>query len=93
MQLVGATKSFIRRPFLTKSATHGIYAAIVALLLLTGVIYFAQKELPGIISFRDPEIITVLFLSVIILGIIFNWISTFFSVNKYLRMRSDDLYY
>lgn len=93
MQLVGATKSFIRRPFLTKSAAHGIYAAIIALLLLTGVIFFAQKELPGIISFRDPEILAVLFLSVIILGIILNWISTFFSVNKYLRMRSDDLYY
>jgi len=93
MQLVGATKSFIRRPFLAKSATHGIYAAIIALLLLTTVIYFAQQELPGIVGFSDPVILAVLFLSVIILGIIFNWISTFFAVNKYLRMRSDDLYY
>lgn len=93
MQLVGATKSFIRRPFLAKSATHGIYAAIIALLLLTVIIYLAQHELPGIVGFSDPEILAILFLSVIILGIIFNWISTFFAVNKYLRMRSDDLYY
>jgi cell division transport system permease protein len=93
MQLVGANKSFIRRPFLKKSAVHGIYAAIITLLLLTAVIYFAQKELPGIVGFSDPEILAVLFCSVIILGIIFNWISTFFAVNKFLRMRSDDLYY
>ena len=93
MQLVGATKAFIRRPFLKKSTTHGIYAAIIALLLLTAVIYFAQKELPGIVGFSDPEILAILFCSVIVLGIIFNWISTFFAVNKYLRMRSDDLYY
>jgi cell division transport system permease protein len=93
MQLVGANKSFIRRPFLKKSAVHGIYAAIITLLLLTAVIYFAQKELPGIVGFSDPEILGVLFCSVIILGIIFNWISTFFAVNKFLRMRSDDLYY
>jgi cell division transport system permease protein len=93
MQLVGATKAFIRRPFLKKSAAHGIYAAIISLLLLTAVIYFAQKELPGIIGFNDPEILAILFVSVIILGIIFNWISTFFAVNKFLRMRSDDLYY
>src|SRR4030043_304601 len=84
MQLVGATKSFIRRPFLAKSATHGIYAAIISLLLLTAVIYFAQQELPGIVGFSDPVILAVLFLGVIILGIIFNWISTFFAVNKYL---------
>ena len=93
MQLVGATKAFIRRPFLAKSASHGIYAAIIALLLLSAIIYFAQQELPGIVGFSDPEILAVLFVGVIILGIIFNWISTFFAVNKYLRMRSDDLYY
>jgi len=93
MQLVGATKAFIRRPFLAKSASHGIYAAIIALLSLSTVIFFAQQELPGIVGFSDPEILAVLFVGVIILGIIFNWISTFFAVNKYLRMRSDDLYY
>jgi cell division transport system permease protein len=93
MQLVGATKSFIRKPFLTKSVTHGIYAAIIALLLLIGVIYLAQHELLEIISFQDIDILAILFLIVLILGIILNWISTFFAVNKYLKMRSDDLYY
>jgi len=93
MQLVGATRTFIRRPFLTKSASHGIYAAIIALLLLMGVIYIAQQELVEIISFQDIEIIGALFFMVMALGVIMNWISTYFAVNKYLRMKSDDLYY
>ncbi|MBL7111745.1 MAG: cell division protein FtsX [Bacteroidales bacterium] len=93
MQLVGATRSFIRRPFLGKSATHGVYAAFLAIALLVGIIYLAQKELVQIISFQDVEIIGILFLAVIILGIVINWISTFFAVNRFLRMRSDDLYY
>jgi len=93
MQLVGATKPFIRKPFLIKSATHGTYAAIIALLLLIGVIYIAQHELLEIISFQDIDILGILFLLVLIMGIILNCISTFFAVNKYLKMRSDDLYY
>lgn len=93
MQLVGATKTFIRKPFLIKSASHGIIAAIIALVLLMGVIYIAQHEFLEIISFQDIEILGILFLIVIILGIILNWISTLFAVNKYLKMRSDDLYY
>jgi len=93
MQLVGATKSFIRKPFLIKSTIHGIYAAIIALLLLIGVIYIAQHEVLEIISFQDIDILGILFLIVLILGIILNWISTYFAVNKYLKMRSDDLYY
>ncbi len=93
MQLVGATRSFIRKPFLIKSAEHGIYAALIAILLLIGVIYLIQREFMELISFEDIDILGVLFLGVIILGIVLNWISTYFAINKYLRMRSDDLYY
>jgi cell division transport system permease protein len=93
MQLVGATRSFIRKPFLLRSASHGIYAAIIAILLLVGTIYLIQKEFMEVISFNDIEILGILFIFVILLGIILNWISTFFAINKYLRMKSDDLYY
>ena len=93
MQLVGATSSFIRKPFLLKSAGHGIYAAIIAILLLAGVIYLVQEEFMEVISFNDVEILGILFIFVILLGIILNLISTFFAINKYLRMKSDDLYY
>jgi cell division transport system permease protein len=93
MQLVGATNSFIRKPFLLRSAGHGIYAAIIAILLLTGVIYLIQQEFMEVVSFEDIEILGILFVLVIVLGIILNWVSTYFAINKYLRMKSDDLYY
>jgi len=93
MQLVGATRSFIRKPFLLRSAGHGIYAAIIAILLLVGVIYLIQQEFMEVISFQDVDILGILFIGVILVGIILNWISTYFAINKYLRMKSDDLYY
>jgi len=93
MQLVGATRGFIRRPFLYKSAGNGIIAAFIALGFLSGVLYLAQKEFRDIVSFQDVEIVGVLFLAILLFGIIISWISTFFAVSKYLRMNVDKLYY
>jgi cell division transport system permease protein len=93
MQLVGATRGFVRRPFLYKSAGNGIFAALIAIGLLVGVLYLAQQEFKEIISFQDVEIIGVLFLGVLLIGIIINWISTFLAVSKYLKMKVDKLYY
>jgi len=93
MQLVGATRGFIRRPFLYRSVWQGIVAALLAIGLLNGVLYLAQKEFKEVINFQDIEIIGVLFLGVLFIGIIINWISTFFAVSKYLRMNVDKLYY
>lgn len=93
MQLVGATRGFIRRPFLYRSAGNGILAAVLAGVFLAGVMYLAQKEFRDIISFQDIEIVGILFLCVLTFGILINWISTFFAVSKYLRMKVDKLYY
>jgi len=93
MQLVGATNTFIRRPFLFKSAAHGLYAAVFANALMLGVIFMAQKEFAELFGFQNLQTIGLLFVSIIILGIIINWISTFFAVSRFLRMKTDDLYY
>ncbi len=93
MQLVGATRGFIRRPFLYRSAGNGILAGLIAIGFLSGILYLVQKEFNEIVSFQDIEIIGVLFIGVILIGIIINWISTFFAVSKYLRMNVDKLYY
>jgi cell division transport system permease protein len=93
MQLVGATRGFIRRPFLYRSVWQGIVAALLAIGLLNGVLYLAQKEFKEVINFQDVEIIGVLFLGVLFIGIIINWISTYLAVTKYLRMNVDKLYY
>ncbi|HKL08708.1 MAG TPA: permease-like cell division protein FtsX [Bacteroidales bacterium] len=93
MQLVGATRGFIRRPFLYRSVWQGIVAALFAIGLLTGVLYLAQNEFEEVVSFQDVEIIGILFLGVLVIGIVINWLSTFFAVSKYLRMNVDKLYY
>ena len=93
MQLVGATRRFIRLPFLYKSALHGTIAAVIAIGLLIGVLYVAQNEFKEIISFQDIDIIASLFSVVLITGIVLNWISTYYAVRKFLRMKTDKLYY
>lgn len=93
MQLVGATRGFIRRPFIKKSILHGILAAFIAIFLILGSLYLLQKDFPEIIKIQDAQVLAMLFGGVILLGILFNLISTFFAVNKYLRMEEGDLYY
>lgn len=93
MQLVGATQSFVRRPFVLKGIKHGIYGATIAILMLIGVLYFAQKQLPELAELQDEKMLVTLFGLVIILGIIISWISTSLAVRKYLRLKADDLYY
>jgi len=93
MKLVGATWSFIRKPFLVKGMAHGLYAAIIAIALLSGLIYIIQSEFYELLNFQQVELIGGLFGIVIIIGVIINLISTYMAVNKYLKLKSDDLYY
>jgi cell division transport system permease protein len=88
MQLVGATQGFIRRPFVLKGIKHGVYGAIMAILMLIGVLYFAQKQLPELVELQDRNMLLSLFGVVILLGIIISWVSTSMAVRKYLRLGS-----
>lgn len=93
MQLVGATQSFIRRPFIIKGVLSGIYGALVSIIFLTGILYLAQDNFPEIFNIQDIDLYLIVFGTVIVLGVIFSWISTFFAVRKYLNMKTDSLYY
>lgn len=93
MQLVGATKSFIRRPFLVKSVFHGLIAGLIAMTLLLGLLYMVEKEFFLLFTFQDTNLIFLLGAAIILIGIIINVISTFFSVNRYLGISEDKLYY
>ncbi len=92
MQLVGATKGFIRKPFLFAGIIQGIFAALIAICLLWGVLYFAQKEIPELFELQDTEMFLSLFGIVAALGILISLISTFFAVRKYLKINTSDLY-
>jgi len=93
MKLVGATWGFIRSPFLFRSIWHGVYASFLACLLLSGVVYLVQSEFYEILNFEQVELLAILFGLVTALGVIINLVSTFFAVNKFLRLKTDDLYY
>jgi cell division transport system permease protein len=92
MQLVGATRGFIRKPFMNKGILHGFLGALIANAMLSGVIYLSQKELRQVISFNNTELVGILFLLIIITGLFITWISTFLAVNKYLRLESRSIY-
>lgn len=94
MQLVGATQGFIRRPFIWKGIRHGIFAAFIAIAMLIGILYLIQRfMLPELVQLLDELLLLTLFGLVVLLGIIISWISTFFAVRKYLRLKTDELYY
>ena len=93
MQLVGATRSFIRKPFLLRSAFHGLLAALIALTLLLGLIYLVEKEFFLLISSQSINMLLILGAAVIVFGILITVISTYFSVNRYLVIPEDKLYH
>lgn len=93
MQLVGATKSFIRRPFIVRSIFHGLFAGLVAMILLLGLLYLVEKEFFMLFTFQNTNLLFLLGAVIILIGIIINVISTFFSVNRYLGISEDKLYY
>jgi cell division transport system permease protein len=93
MQLVGATRSFIRRPFILKGAFHGFLAALIAMTLLMGLLYLIEKEFFMMFTFENTNLLMMLGAAIIITGVLINLISTYFSVNKYLSISEDKLYY
>ncbi|MDD4589076.1 MAG: permease-like cell division protein FtsX [Parabacteroides sp.] len=93
MKLVGATPGFIRRPFVEYNVVSGIFASILAILMLSGALYYLQNELSGFINLLDMKTITIVFGAVLVMGILLSIIATIIAVNKYLRMGVDKLYY
>jgi cell division transport system permease protein len=92
MQLVGAHHYLIRRPFILKGITQGFIAALLAVALMVVSLYFAERQLEGLFSFQDFRILGMLSGSMVLVGVLLAWLSTLFSVNKYLNMKRDNLY-
>ena len=90
MQLVGATNAFIRRPFLIKSAYFGALGALIAILMMIGVIYFLQTTLEGLVIVHDKWLILGIML---ISGVFISLVSTWLSVNRFLKLQTGELYY
>ena len=93
MQLVGATRSFIRKPFILQSALHGFIAALISMTLLMGLLFLIEKEFFRMFTFGNTNFLLLLGAAIIVTGVLINIISTYFSVNRYLSISEDKLYY
>ena len=92
MQLVGASKGFIQRPFLGKGILCGFLSSIVSLLLLSGVIYGMITYIPDIEYVIDWRSTGILYGIIVLGGIFITVLSTFLIVNRYIRLRKDDMF-
>jgi cell division transport system permease protein len=92
MQLVGATKNFIRTPFILTGILHGLIAALIASSALVGIIYVLLQEVPELFTLKDFNLFVILFAFVIMAGVFITWFSNLAAVNKYLKAKPEDLY-
>ena len=93
MQMVGATKGFIRRPFIWRSIKLGIIGAIIALIGLAVLVYYLDKFIPSLDFLEDYITLGYIAGGVILSAFIITWISTFFATQRFLNLRTDELYY
>ena len=93
MKLVGASWGFIRGPFLRKNVWSWILAAIVADSILMGTAYCAVTYEQELLQVITPEVMLIVCASVLAFGIVITWLCAYFSMNKYLRMKANSLYY
>lgn len=93
MQMVGATKVFIRKPFILTNLKLGVLGAVIAMMCLGGVLYYINDNFPELGLSEDPMILLILFASVFVLGLFISLISTYFATQRFLNLRTDELYY
>ena len=92
MQMVGATKSFIRKPFIWTSVKLGMIGSILAIIGVLAIAYYADSKFPTLLILEDTQSLFIVCGGIFIVGIIITYISTFFATQRFLNLKSDDLY-
>jgi len=92
MRLVGATNSFIQKPFLIKGIYQGVYSSIFAIFMLISSIQLIQSETASMLNITDLKIISLIFILIFISGFLLSWVSTFFAVRKFINQNESELY-
>ena len=93
MQMVGATKTFIRRPFILNNMKLGFYGGLIAVLALGGSVFYLNKTFPEMGILENIPLLVGLFMGVLLLGLLISFLSTFFATQRFLNLRTNDLYY
>jgi cell division transport system permease protein len=92
MQMVGATKSFIRKPFVMRSIKLGMIGASIAIIILLALLVYLDNTYPSLGILEDKLVVALVLLSVFGVGVLITWLSTFFATQRFLNLRTDDLY-
>ncbi len=93
MQMVGATKSFIRKPFILQGIKLGMIGSFIALIGLATVVYYTDKYIPALQLKNDYVLLSELFGGVLIIAFLITWLSTYFATQRFLNLQTDELYY
>ena len=93
MQLVGATRSFIRRPFIRTNVRLGILSAFLAILLFYGSLLAIVKSYPEFSVLLDNTVLCIVFIGILAMGIFISWLSTYFATQRFLNLNTNNLYY
>ncbi len=93
MQMVGATKQFIRKPFIWQNVKLGMVGAILAIIGMGVMLYYLDQLYPDLNIIQDPLLLSAVFGGVLVLGIVISAVSTYFATQRFLNLRTDDLYY
>lgn len=93
MYLVGATRSFISKPFIFKGVRQGIIAGVVASILLVGLLVISTRFIPDLLQLQDENLLLMLFSSIILVGVIISAFSAMLAVLRFLRLKTSDLYF
>jgi cell division transport system permease protein len=92
MQMVGATKSFIRKPFIWRSIKLGLIGSVLAIIALLFLVFYVDSLFPSLGIAKDYLSIGIVIIGVLLIGIIITSISTFFATQRFLNLKTDDLY-
>ncbi|MCR4032958.1 MULTISPECIES: cell division protein FtsX [Flavobacterium] len=92
MQMVGATKAFIRKPFVMRSVKLGMLGAGLAIIALIALLLYVETNFPGLGILEDKILIVLVLAAVFGLGVLITWVSTHFATQRFLNLRTDDLY-
>ena len=93
MKLVGATKQFIRAPFLIQSAFQGMFAAMISIVVLVGILFFVKSEFVQLFEVFRLELLLLVVGIVVVSGLVICVVSTYFVVGKLVSLKKDELYY
>ena len=92
MQMVGATKAFIRKPFVMRSVKLGMLGAGLAIVALIALLLYVDTNFPGLGILEDKALTGLILVAVFGLGVLITWVSTHFATQRFLNLRTDDLY-